>query len=96
MLESGLSLVVHRSGVSFLDREEKIESTRMTLSLAKELFTREIQRLFFLPELSYSDFTAFLELLAQEPQRIISEGGVVKILRQSGVTTIITNQYLRL
>jgi len=92
MLESGLSLVVHRSGVSFLDREEKIESTRMTLSLAKELFTREIQRLFFLPELSYSDFTAFLELLAQEPQRIISEGGVVKILRQSGVTTIVANE----
>ncbi|RQW89403.1 MAG: hypothetical protein EHM79_03415 [Geobacter sp.] len=92
MLESGLSLGVHRSGVSFLDREEKIESTRMTLSLAKELFTREIQQIFFLPELSCSDFAAFLELLAQEPQRIISEGGVVKILRQSGVTTIVANE----
>jgi len=92
MIESGLSLGVHRSGVSFLDREEKIEGTRMTLALAKELFTREIQRLIFLPELSYSDFTAFLEMLAQDPQRIISEGGVVKFLGQSGVTTIVVNE----
>lgn len=92
MIEGGLSLGVHRSGVSFLDREEKIESSRMTLALAKELFTREIQRLFFLPELSYSDFTAFLELLAQEPQRIISEGGVAKVLSRLGVTTIVANE----
>ncbi|MDD2335032.1 MAG: HEAT repeat domain-containing protein [Geobacteraceae bacterium] len=92
MIEGGLSLGVHRSGVSFLDREEKIESSRMTLALAKELFTREIQRLFFLPELSFSDFTAFLELLAQEPQRIISDGGVVKVLSQRGVTTVVANE----
>ena len=74
MNESGLSLVVHRIGLSFADREEKIEGSRMTLALAKELFTREIQRLVFLPELSFSDFTAFLNMLAQDPQRIILRG----------------------
>ena len=47
---------------------------------------------FFLPELSCSDFTKFLEMLAQEPQRIISEGGVVKVLCQLGVTTIVANE----
>ncbi len=92
MIEGGLSLGVHRSGVSFLDREEKIENSRMTLALAKELFSREIQRLYFLPELSFSDFTAFLGLLAQEPQRIISEGGVAKVLSRLGVTTIVANE----
>lgn len=92
MLASGLSLVVHRNGLSFADRDEKIESSRMILSLAKELFTREIQRLFFLPDLNYSDFMAFLTLLAQEPQRLIAEGGVAKFLSQSGVTTIVANE----
>ena len=92
MIESGLSLVVHRSGLSFTDREESIETTRMTVSLAKELFTREIQRLVFLPDLTFSDFTCFLSLLAQEPQRIISEGGVVKVLNHLGITTILANE----
>jgi len=92
MIESGLSLVVHRTGLSFADREETIENSRMTLALAKELFTREIQRLVFLPGLSFSDFMIFLAVLAQEPQRINSEGGVVNLLRQSGVTTIVANE----
>ncbi|MGA7827197.1 MAG: HEAT repeat domain-containing protein [Geobacteraceae bacterium] len=92
MIESGLSLVVHRAGLSFADRDEKIESSRMTLALAKELFTREIQRLTFLPNLSFSDFIAFLSLLAQEPQRIISEGGVASFLSKSGVTSIVANE----
>lgn len=92
MVASGLSLVVHRSGLSFADRDEKIENSRMILALAKELFTREIQRLNFLPDLSFSDFMVFLTLMAQEPQRLISEGGVVKFLRQSDVTTIIANE----
>lgn len=92
MLVSGLSLVVHRSGLSFTDRNEKIESSRMILSLAKELFIREIQRLVFLPDLSYSDFLAFLTLLAQEPQRLIAEGGVARLLSQAGVTTIVANE----
>ncbi|MRR55572.1 MAG: HEAT repeat domain-containing protein [Deltaproteobacteria bacterium] len=92
MIESGLSLVVHRSGLSFADREEKIESSRMILSLAKELFTREIQRLSFLPDLTYSDFMAFITLLAQEPQRLIAEGGVARFLSLSGITTIVANE----
>jgi hypothetical protein len=92
MIESGLSLIVNRSGLSFTDREESIEITRMTVSLAKELFTREIQRLVFLPDLTFSDFTSFLSLLAQEPQRIVSEGGVVKVLNHLGITTILANE----
>jgi HEAT repeat protein len=92
MIESGLSLIVNRSGLSFTDREESIETTRMTVSLAKELFTREIQRLVFLPDLTFSDFTSFLSLLAQEPQRIISEGGVAKVLNHLGITTILANE----
>jgi hypothetical protein len=92
MLGNGLSLIVHRTGLSFADRDASIESTRMTIALAKELFSREIQRLTLLSDVSLSDFTIFLSLLAQEPQRIIAEGGVEKILRQSGITTIFANE----
>lgn len=92
MLGTGLSLVVHRSGLSFADREGGIESTRMTVALAKELFTREIQRLTLLPELSLPDFTAFLSVLAQEPQRIIADGGVEKILAHMGIGSVLANE----
>lgn len=92
MLGKGLSLIVHRTGLSFADRDESIENTRMTMALAKELFSREIQRLTLLADVSLADFTIFLSLLAQEPQRIIAEGGVEKILRQSGIATIFANE----
>ncbi len=92
MLGTGLSLVVRRNGLSFADREEGIESTRMTMALAKELFAREIQRLTLLSELSLADFTEFLSLLVQEPQRIIADGGVEKILTRMNITTILANE----
>ena len=40
-----LSLIVQRNGLSIADHEAVIDNTPMIMALAKELFTREIQRL---------------------------------------------------
>jgi HEAT repeat protein len=90
--EGALALIVRRNGLSFLNREVPEENTPMTTALAKELFAREVQQLTMLPELSLSDFTEFLSVLAMEPHNIISEGGLAGILAKRGIQTIIANE----
>ncbi len=92
MKEGGVSLIAQRSGLSFADREVPIENSPMTVSLAKELFSREVQQLTLLPELTIRDFTEFLSLLALDPGRIIAEGGVTGMLKARGIQTIIANE----
>lgn len=87
-----ITLAVHRNGLSLEGREGGVEDTRMTKSLAKELFAREIQRMTLLPEISAGEFTDFLTLLAMEPQRIIPEGGMAAILERNGIATVIVNE----
>ena len=83
-----VSLVVHRGGFSFADKHAPIETTPMTKALAEELFAREIQRLIVLPELSLTEFTGFLSLLALDPPRIIAGGGLAALLKQHGIVAI--------
>jgi len=87
-----LHLLIHRNGLSLANREEAIENSRMTKALAKELFSREIQRLTILPELSAADFNAFLSLLSMEPQKLASEGGMRVILEKWDMRTVIANE----
>jgi len=87
-----LTLAVHRNGLFLDGRDGGVEDTRMTKALAKELFTREIQRMTLMPEISAGEFTDFLSLLAMEPQRIIAEGGMAAILERHGITTITANE----
>ena len=87
-----LTLAVHRNGLFLDGRDGGVEDTRMTKALAKELFTREIQRMTLLPEISAGEFTDFLSLLAMEPQRIIAEGGMAAILERHGITMITANE----
>jgi HEAT repeat protein len=87
-----LHLLVHRNGLSIANRDSGIENSRMTTALAKELFSREIQRLTILPEISAEDFNAFLSLLSMESQKIVSEGGMRALLEQAGVRTVISNE----
>lgn len=92
MSAEGLSLIVHRNGLSIAGGEEEVENAPMAISLAKELFSREIQRLTLLPELSPADFTEFLLLLAMEPQKVLGEGGMAGLLDRRGIRTIIANE----
>lgn len=87
-----LTLAAHRNGLVLEGLEGGVEDTRMTKALARELFTREIQKLTILPGLSGTEFASFLTLLAMEPQRIISEGGMAGILERNGISSVITNE----
>lgn len=86
-----VSLIVQRNGFAFAD-QQAIDSTPMTKVLAQELFSRELQRLAFLPELSLAELTEFLSLLALSPQKISAAGGVAGMLAQSGIETIMVNE----
>jgi HEAT repeat protein len=87
-----LCIIVHRNGLSLAGREGEIENAPMAISLAKELFSREIQRLTLLPEITSGDFTEFLLLLAMEPQKILGDGGMTGLLNQRGIRTVIANE----
>lgn len=86
-----VSLIVQRHGFAFAD-QQAIDNTPMTKVLAQELFSRELQRLAFLPELSLAELTEFLSLLAISPQKISAAGGVAGMLAQSGIETIMVNE----
>lgn len=90
--ERELAVLIGRTGLSLADREEQIEQTRLITALARELFAREIQRLTFLPNLGFDQFTTFLDILSYEPQRISAEGGMARLLTQRGVHGVITNE----
>ena len=92
MKEGGVSLIVQRNGLSFVDRDVTVENNPMTSALAKELFAREIQQLTLLPELTLREFTEFLLLLATEPHSIIAQGGMDGMLKNRGIQTVIANE----
>jgi hypothetical protein len=87
-----LSLLVARNGLSSASDGIQVEKTLAAASLAKELFVREIQRLSFLPDLPRKEFDGFLSLLTADPQKIVAEGGMEKILADRGVRSVITNE----
>lgn len=92
MKGEAFSLVVGRGGLKVYGRNERVENTRLVKAFADELFSREIQRLTFLPELALEDFTGFLSLLSMEPQKILAEGGIRKLLAQRGLNSVTVNE----
>ncbi|GEM_PF-3466883 len=92
MKGDAFSLVVGRGGIRVYGRDERVENTRMVKAFADELFAREIQRLVFLPDLTLADLTGFLALLSMEPQKILAEGGISKLLQQRGFQTVMVNE----
>jgi hypothetical protein len=84
----GLSLVVQRNGLVLANPEGSLDNNPSTIALAKELFSREIQRLTFLPDLTSDDFIALLELLALEPQKIVADGGLAVLLAKHGIRSV--------
>ncbi len=87
-----LSLIVQLNGLSIADHEVVIDNTPMIMALVKELFTREIQRLTLLPQLSLKEFIEFLSLLAMDSRRVIDEGGFAGLLTKRGIQTVISNK----
>src|SRR5919197_6637237 len=87
-----LTLVITRTGFSTAEGGAEVDSNPLAQSLAKELFLRRVQRLTFLTDLSVGDLSAFLALLALEPQKIAAAGGLEKEMAKLGVRTIWANE----
>jgi HEAT repeat protein len=88
---SDFSLVITRNGFSASEGGMPVASSLMTKALARELFLREIQRLSFLPDLSFQELQDFLSLLTVDPQKIVAAGGMEKLLAEKFIRNIITN-----
>src|ERR1039457_1848190 len=87
-----VSLIVQRNSLTIADHDLVIDHTRMINALAKELFSREIQRLTLLPQLSLKEFIEFLSLLAMDSRKVINEGGLAGLLTKRGIQNIISNK----
>jgi HEAT repeat protein len=92
MKNGRVSVIVQRNGLSIADHEVVIDTTPMIMSLAKELFSREIQRLTLLPQLSLKEFIDFLSLLAMDTHKVIDGGGLAGMLAERGIQTVISNK----
>jgi hypothetical protein len=90
--EDLLSVIVHRNGFAPSSRPAELDQSPVTKALAQELFTREIQRLIVLSEISLTEYTRFLALLAQDPPKLLAAGGLTALLKQHGITTIVLNE----
>ncbi len=86
------SLVITRNGFSASEGGLDVPNSLMAKALAKELFLREIQRLSFLPGLSFQDLQNFLSLLTVDPQKIVASGGMEKILAERNIRNVVTNE----
>lgn len=89
---SDFSLVITRNGFSASEGGLPVANSLMAKALARELFLREIQRLSFLPGLSFQELQDFLSLLTVDPQKIVASGGMEKILAERTIRNIITNE----
>ncbi len=87
-----LLLVINRSGFSSADGGVMVDNNPMALALARELFIRRVQRLMLLADLSSSDLQAFLLLLAIEPQKIVTSGGIESLMAKQSIKTIWANE----
>jgi hypothetical protein len=86
------SLVITRNGFSASEGGLPVANSLMAKAMARELFLREVQRLNFLPGISFQEFQDFLSLLTVDPQKIVASGGMEKILAERTIRNIITNE----
>lgn len=90
--EKELALTISRTGFSSAGEPIKSESNQMIINLAGELFTRRIQQLTFLPDLSLDDLRAFLHLLTMDQKNLALSGGMAQLMPARGIRTIWANE----
>ena len=88
--EVELTLGVTRQG--FLSLGEPVEGNVMAQQLAYECFIRRIANITFMQDLLAADLESFVQLLAEDPQKINYLGGFPKLLEERGVRTIWVNE----
>ncbi len=82
---------VHKQGFSVEGKPVGSKSTLLP-KLAGMLFSRRIQRLLVLPDLSERDLRVFSQCLTLDPLPIQQQGGISAVLEKAMVSTIWVNQ----
>jgi hypothetical protein len=90
--EHELSLLVRRDGIAPAERPTELLTAPTMTSLARELLTRRIRQLHFLPTLSLADLRAFLALLAVEPASMSTAGSMDDLMAARSIVTICINE----
>jgi hypothetical protein len=86
-----LVILVRREGF-FLDEDPVGPENPILKKLSSFLFSRRIQRLTILPDLSSRDLKAFASCLALEPAKILKTGGIQEALQKVLVSTLWVNE----
>ncbi|HJV35209.1 HEAT repeat domain-containing protein [Geomonas sp.] len=90
--DGGISLVVQRNGFRIAGLETALPTSPLISGLAQELFARELQRLSLSSELTYQEFAAFIAMLALEPDKIGAAGGLGRMVKSQGITSLVVNE----
>ncbi|HEY5974435.1 MAG TPA: hypothetical protein VIU41_06790, partial [Geobacteraceae bacterium] len=90
--ERELSLLVRREGLAPADRPAELLTAQSMTSLARDLLTRRIKQLHFLPTLRHADLQAFLELLASDPATMGAAGSMEALMATRRIETICINE----
>lgn len=88
-----LSLACGRSGFSFPDKEFLKDDSRLSTSLAFELFIRRVQKIIFLHDLFEEDLLELLRVLSVPPEIIQQSGGMDMVMAERGIRTILVNEF---
>ncbi|ORJ57680.1 HEAT repeat domain-containing protein [Geothermobacter hydrogeniphilus] len=93
LLESGDSLVCTVRKEGFFLADTAVDKNNQVLKkLAAFLFSRLVQHLLVLPDLTVADLLAFGRALTTDPAEIRNAGGIKEILLRQQVTTIWVNE----
>jgi HEAT repeat protein len=87
-----LALVINRRGFAKIDGGAEVDGNQMAHALARELFSRRVQRIVFLEDLSLSDLQGLLFLLTIDPRKIVGHGGMESIMARRGIKTVWINE----
>jgi HEAT repeat protein len=88
----GISLVVQRHGFRVAGNDIAVPHSPLIAGLVQELFARELQRLTLLPQMTAAEFAGFIALLAMEPDKISAAGGLARLVKSQGISSIVVNE----
>lgn len=87
-----LALTVGKGGFTTADGAAPVQDAPLVQALARELFIRRVRRLTFLPELSFDDLEAFLDLLSIDHRSVPLAGGMEPLMVERGIASIWANE----
>lgn len=93
LLQDGapVSVLIRREGF-FLEEAAVSPENPILKKLSAFLFSRRIQRLTILPDLSVRDLKAFAGCLLLEPAKILKMGGIQEVFQKAHISTIWINE----